>query len=176
MSKDLFVILVNDGLFDGGEVFDRGELDTVIRKWSRSEELIDDEGGVWSVDDLIEIGGNGSRVNIINKSMLEIGDDYVSISICKLSMNKKFYVLIQEVGRGTNNPISDLTCMESRSEESLVKEILQSHPHDYSNIDDYYKDWSSREDGVVCYSDDCGLTIYVGKDAKKVVDLYLKFK
>jgi len=82
-----YVILVNDGLIDGGKVFDYKGLEDKFNEWSDGEKLIDDMGDVVSVDDLIELGGFGEKSSIINESMLEMGDDEVEVSVVELDFN-----------------------------------------------------------------------------------------
>jgi hypothetical protein len=88
MSKEKcmnkFVVLVNGGLYEGGKVFDRKGVDELFVEWSEGKELIDDEGEVVSVDELIECGGMGERKMIVNEEMCEMGDDYVEVSVCRL--------------------------------------------------------------------------------------------
>jgi hypothetical protein len=85
-KKDKFVILVNGGLYGGGNVFSREELDGVFEEWNKGEVMLDeDEFGV-SVSDLIEVGSIGEKINIVNESMVEVGDEWVEVSVVKLNL------------------------------------------------------------------------------------------
>jgi hypothetical protein len=79
-----YVILVNNGLYGGGIVFDREGLEKVINEWSGGKELIDEDDEVVSIEDLIEIGSMGEMREICNEEMVERGGDYVEVSICEL--------------------------------------------------------------------------------------------
>ena len=48
--------------------------------------MIDEDGEEVSVDDLIELGSMGEKVNIVNESMVEVGDEWVELSVVKLEM------------------------------------------------------------------------------------------
>lgn len=77
-----YVISINDGLYyDSKNVFSRDELDEVFKEWSRGSKMVDVDGDVVSVDDLIDYG---SVVEIYNKNMVERGDDYVSVGVYEL--------------------------------------------------------------------------------------------
>jgi hypothetical protein len=89
MSKvNKFVILVNGGLYNGNSVnvFSRKELEEVFEEWGGGEVMLDEEGEEVSVDDLIELGSMGEKVNIVNESMVEVGDEWVELSVVKLEM------------------------------------------------------------------------------------------
>ena len=86
-----YVVLVNGGLWGGGKVF--VELESVkklfrgegIEKWFVDDggedlELSFDEG----IEMMLNFGGGGDRVIVKNVELLEMGDDYVELSICKL--------------------------------------------------------------------------------------------
>jgi hypothetical protein len=79
-----YVILVNDGLYGGGRVFDREGLEKIINEWSGGKELIDEDDEVVSIEDLIEMGSMGEKKEICNEEMVERGGDYVEVSICEL--------------------------------------------------------------------------------------------
>jgi hypothetical protein len=79
-----FVVLVNDGLYGGGKVFSRKELDELFEEWSGGEVMLDEDEFEVSVNDLIEIGSIGEKISIVNESMVEMGDELVEISIVKL--------------------------------------------------------------------------------------------
>ena len=79
-----YVILVNGGLYGGGKVFDREGVEKVISEWSGNKELIDEDEKVVSIDELIEMGSMGEKKEIWNEEMVEMGDDYVELSICEL--------------------------------------------------------------------------------------------
>lgn len=89
---DKFVVLVNSGLWDGGKVF--VGLESV-------KELFKGEGVKnWNIDDggedlklnfdegiemLLYFGSMGEKVIVKNEELLERGEDYVEVSICKLN-------------------------------------------------------------------------------------------
>ena len=82
----MYIILVNDGLFEGNKVFNNiEEINDCLSNWSDGEEFIDEDGEVVDVEDLIDC-----RVDLINDNMCEMGDDSVSIGIVKLNMNVEF--------------------------------------------------------------------------------------
>ena len=81
-----YVILVNGGVYGGGEVFDREGVERVISEWSGGKELIDEDEEVISIDELIEVGSMGEKKLIWNEEMVEMGDDWVELSICELSI------------------------------------------------------------------------------------------
>jgi hypothetical protein len=85
-----YVILVNGGLYGGGYVFDRDELDDVFEEWSEGEVMMSEEGEEISIDDLISYGGDGERVNIVNESMVEMSDmgGWVEVSVVKLNFRE----------------------------------------------------------------------------------------
>ena len=85
----MFVIIVNGGLFcenlcDEKNVFNREELEKLFDKWSKGNDLVDEEDNVYEVDDLIEVGECGESVDLVNEEMCEMGDDCVSVSVVKL--------------------------------------------------------------------------------------------
>ncbi len=84
-----FVILVNSGLYNSSvNVFSREELEEVFDEWSGGDVMIDEDGEEVSVDDLIELGSMGEKVNIVNESMVEIGDEWVELSVVELSFKE----------------------------------------------------------------------------------------
>ena len=83
-----YVILVNGGLYGGGYVFDRDELDDVFEEWSENQVMMSEDGEEISIDDLIGYGGDGERVNIVNESMVEMGDEWVEVSVVKLNFRE----------------------------------------------------------------------------------------
>ena len=85
-----YVILVNGGLYGGGWVFDREELDGVFEEWSEGEVMMSEDGEEISIDDLIGYGGDGERVNIVNESMVEMSDvgGWVEVSVVKLNFRE----------------------------------------------------------------------------------------
>ena len=85
MSK--FIVLVNSGVYnDSGNVFDREGLEKLFEEWSEGEVLMSDEGEEVSIYELIEVGIMGERINIVNESMVEMGDDYVEVSVVELDI------------------------------------------------------------------------------------------
>jgi hypothetical protein len=85
-----FVILVNSGLYNSSvNVFSREELEEVFDEWSGGDVMIDEDGEEVSVDDLIELGSMGEKVNIVNESMVEIGDEWVELSVVELSFRER---------------------------------------------------------------------------------------
>ena len=86
MSK--YVILVNGGLYGGGDVFSREELDSHFEGWNDCEVMWSEDGEEVSVDDLIELGEMGEKVNIVNESMVEMGDEWVELSVVKLNFRE----------------------------------------------------------------------------------------
>ena len=81
-----FIILVNSGLYNSSvNVFSREELEEVFDEWSGGDVMIDEDGEEVSVDDLIELGSMGEKVNIVNESMVEMGDEWVELSVVELS-------------------------------------------------------------------------------------------
>jgi hypothetical protein len=81
-----FVILVNSGLYGGGDVFSREELDSVFEEWSGGEEMMSDDEEEVDIDYLIGMGEMGESVCIVNESMVEVGDEWVEVSVVKLIM------------------------------------------------------------------------------------------
>ena len=87
MSKeDKFVILVNSGLYGGGKVFSREELDSVFEEWSGGEVMISDDEEEVDIDYLIGMGEIGESVCIVNENMVERGDEWTEVSVVKLIM------------------------------------------------------------------------------------------
>jgi hypothetical protein len=85
-----FIILVNSGLYNSSvNVFSREELEEVFDEWSGGDVMIDEDGEEVSVDDLIELGSMGEKVNIVNESMVEIGDEWVELSVVELSFRER---------------------------------------------------------------------------------------
>ena len=98
--EDKYIILVNKGVynsyaFDGkggvvgrsGNVFSREELDVIFKDWSGGEDMVgSDDDEVYDVDKLIELGEMGMHAEIWNENMVEMGDDWVDVSIIKLDM------------------------------------------------------------------------------------------
>jgi hypothetical protein len=84
-----YVIIVNDGLYNDYDikknVFNREELDSVFKEWSGGEDIVDSGGEVYNVDDLIEYGSIGEKVEIYNENMVERGDDFVSVGVVELN-------------------------------------------------------------------------------------------
>ena len=81
MSK--FIIVFGNGeSYGGGEVFNRKELDNVFKEWSEGEDMIDEDGDVVEVIDLIRYG----FTEIHNECMCERGDDYIDIKVIQLSL------------------------------------------------------------------------------------------
>ena len=78
-----YIILVNEGvLFDEDKnVFERDELDNIMNDWSNGESLVDEDGEVYSIDDLI---GN-CKIDLYVGDMVEMGDDFVSVCIVELN-------------------------------------------------------------------------------------------
>ena len=84
-----FVILVNSGLFNsGGNVFNRDELEKVFEEWNGGGVMMCEEGEEVSINDLIELGSMGERVNIVNESMVEMGEEWVELSIVELDVEE----------------------------------------------------------------------------------------
>lgn len=84
-----FVILCNNGVFVGTNdknVFTREELDVEFGIWNNGTEMLTEDDEVVTVDDLIELGNCGERVDIYNENMVEMGDDFVSVSIVELTL------------------------------------------------------------------------------------------
>lgn len=86
-----YVVLVNDGLWGGGLVFVGLESvknlfkDMGIKKWVVDDgdedlKLSFNEG----IEMMLDFGGMGEKVVVKNEELLEMGDDYVTLSICKL--------------------------------------------------------------------------------------------
>lgn len=87
MSK--FIVLVNSGVYnDSGNVFDREGLEKLFEEWSEGEVLMSDEGEEVSIDELIEMGSMGEKINIVNESMVEMGDEWVELSVVELSFKE----------------------------------------------------------------------------------------
>ena len=96
--EDKYIILVNGGTYNSsafdksnvvgrsGNVFSREELDLIFNDWSGGEDMVDEDGESYGVDDLIELGEMGERVNIVNEEMVEMGDEWVQVSVIKLNM------------------------------------------------------------------------------------------
>ena len=86
-----YVVLVNGGLWGGGKVFVGLESvkkmfkDEGVKKW-----FVDDGGEDLKlsfnegIEMMLDFGGNGDKVVVKNKELLEMGDDEVEFSICKL--------------------------------------------------------------------------------------------
>jgi hypothetical protein len=83
-----FVILVNGGLYGGGDVFSREELDSVFEEWNGGEVMLDEDDEEVSIDGLIELGEMGEKVNIYNESMVERGDEWVEVSVVRLNFRE----------------------------------------------------------------------------------------
>ncbi len=84
-----YVILCNNGVFVGTNdknVFTREELDVEFGRWNNDTEMLDEEGEVVTIDNLIDLGNSGERVDIYNEDMVEMGDDFVSVSIVELTL------------------------------------------------------------------------------------------
>ena len=86
-----YVVLVNGGLWGGGKVFVGLESvkkmfkDEGVKKWFVDDgdedlKLSFNEG----IEMMLDFGGNGDKVVVKNKELLEMGDDFVEFSICKL--------------------------------------------------------------------------------------------
>jgi hypothetical protein len=98
--EDKYIILVNKGVYNsyvvdgmggvvgrGGNVFSREELDLIFNDWSGGEVMESVDGDeVYDVDKLIELGEMGMHAEIWNENMVEMGDDWVDVSIIKLDM------------------------------------------------------------------------------------------
>jgi hypothetical protein len=86
--EDKYIISVNDGVLNEGgkNVFSREEVDVVFENWNGGEVMMDWGKEEYSVDDLIEYGSVGEKVEIYNESMVEMGDEFVSVSVIKLVM------------------------------------------------------------------------------------------
>lgn len=89
---DKYIILVNGGVYydDGGKrsVFSREEVEREIKEWSESKVLIDEDGEEVSIDNLVEAGDCGERINVVNEEMVAMSDvgGWVEVSIMKLYM------------------------------------------------------------------------------------------
>lgn len=94
---DKYIILVNNGVYNSyafdsvigrsGNVFSREEVDLIFDSWTGGTQMTDeDEEEVYTVDDLIELGSMGEKAQIWNENMVEMGDDWVDVSIVKLDM------------------------------------------------------------------------------------------
>ena len=81
-----YVILVNSGLYGGGHVFSREELDNVFEEWTGGEVMMSEDDEEVSIDDLIGYGADGEKVNIVNESMIEMGEEWVEVSVVKLQL------------------------------------------------------------------------------------------
>lgn len=85
---DKFVVLVNDGLWDGGKVF--VGLDSVkklfkdvgVKEWIIEGEKVSFKYGI---DMMLEFGEIGERLVVENSELCEMGDDECHLSICKLN-------------------------------------------------------------------------------------------
>jgi hypothetical protein len=83
-----FVILVNSGLYGGGDVFSREELDSVFEEWSGGEVMMSDDEEEVDIDYLIGMGEMGESVCIINERMVDRGDEWVEVSVVKLNFRE----------------------------------------------------------------------------------------
>ena len=83
-----YVILVNGGLYGGGYVFDRDELDDVFEEWSENQVMMSDDEEEVDIDYLIGMGEMGESVCIVNESMVERGDEWVEVSVVKLNFRE----------------------------------------------------------------------------------------
>lgn len=86
---DKFTILCNGGVFVGTNdknAFTREELDVEFAHWSNNTEMVDEDGEVVTIDDLICMGDCGQQYDIYNKNMAEMGDDFVSVSVVELTV------------------------------------------------------------------------------------------
>lgn len=78
-----FVVVCNGGLFVNGNnknVFNYDELINSINSWSNGEPMVNEDGEQLTADELIDYG----TVDIYNEWMVEMGDDFVTISIVEL--------------------------------------------------------------------------------------------
>ena len=91
-----FVMIWNSGLFCKGNknVFNRDELNEIFSNDFGLKELMMNEGEVYSVnegiDEMIECGNMGESVELINEECVEMGDDFVNVSIVRIDMGKGY--------------------------------------------------------------------------------------
>lgn len=97
---DKYIILVNSGVYNSSaidkscvigrsaNVFSREEVDLIFNDWTGGEVMIDEDGEEVSIDDLIDVGDCGERINVVNEEMVEMSDvgGWVKVSILKLDM------------------------------------------------------------------------------------------
>jgi len=80
----MYIIIVNGGVYEGKYFESEGEVKEVLNEWSGGEEMKDEEDEVVSFEDLLESGRYGESVEIWNESMVEMGDEFVNVSVVEL--------------------------------------------------------------------------------------------
>jgi len=80
----MYIIIVNGGVYEGKYFENEGEVKEVLNEWSGGEEMKDEEDEVVSFEDLLESGRYGESVEIWNESMVEMGDEFVNVSVVEL--------------------------------------------------------------------------------------------
>jgi hypothetical protein len=81
---NMYVIIVNDGVYECKLFENLDDVEKVLNDWSNGEEMRDEDGEIVDVYDLLECGSMGECVDVYNKNMVEMGDDYVGLSVVEL--------------------------------------------------------------------------------------------
>lgn len=83
-----YMMLWNDGVYHesrtGRNCFSKEELVDKLNNLSDDENLLDEDGDVVDFDRLLSIGGCGEKVEIWNEDIVEMGDEFVSVSIVEV--------------------------------------------------------------------------------------------
>ena len=86
----MYIVLVNGGAYEGGRVFrDTDELQALLDEWSAGEEMLNEDEELVTLDDLIDAGGYGEPIDVYCQNMVEMGDDFVQLSVIELQFPKE---------------------------------------------------------------------------------------
>ena len=89
-KNDMYCVVINDGLFGGGKVFSYKGLVELFKEELKISVFRDSEGNEYEfkdgIEELISCGENGCKMELVNNELLEMGDDYCGLSICKLEV------------------------------------------------------------------------------------------
>lgn len=81
----MYVIIVNGGVYDC-KLFEKLEdVEKVLMEWSNGERMEDDYEELVSVERLLNKGMCGEMMDVYCDSMVEMGDDFVSLSVVEVS-------------------------------------------------------------------------------------------
>ena len=79
-EKNMFIIIVNGGLYGCEKYNNREEVKKELLEWSCGEEIEDEDDDIISVDDIID----GGMMDVYNSNMVEMGDDFISINVVEI--------------------------------------------------------------------------------------------